>query len=645
MQPIWGGSQNGRPRRSWSRGLARLLAVAGMLAAGGGRAEGIEPVDHAYLQEHYTKYEHLIPMRDGVKLFTAVYAPKDRATTYPLWLLRTPYGIRPYGADAIGDGFGPLKYYAREKFIFALQDVRGRNGSEGAFVHARPIKPQKAGPADTDESTDVYDTIEWLLAHVPNHNGAVGLSGISYPGFYAACGAIDGHPALKAVSPQAPVCDWFVGDDFHHNGALYLPHAFGFLAHFEQKLEKPTREEAKRFDYGTPDGYAFYRELGPLAEADARYFHGRIAFWNDLMAHPNYDEFWQSRNLRPHLKSIRAAVTTVGGWFDAEDLFGALNVYRAIETQNPGVTNVLVMGPWSHGQWHADDGQRLGAVAFKAKTAEYFRQRIELPFFKRWLKGEAVPAPAEAAVFETGTCEWRQFSAWPPTNAVARELFLLPEGGLGFDRPAAGADVFAEFVSDPAHPVPYVPGIALGMTKEHMVEDQRFAATRPDVLVFRGPVLEDDLTLAGPLTARLQVSTTGTDADWVVKLIDVYPGDHPDPEPNPAGVRLGGYQHLVRGEAMRGKFRNSYEKPEPFVPGQVTEVSWTLPDVCHTFRRGHRVMVQVQSSWFPLVDLNPQTFCDIYRAGPADFRKATHRVVLGGARPSVLQVRVLPSHP
>jgi putative CocE/NonD family hydrolase len=631
----------GRPRP-----LAHTLAVwlAGLLAIPCLRAgDKLEPVDKSWLEENYTKYEYRIPMRDGVKLFTAVYAPKDTSTAWPIWLNRTPYGIRPYGADAYPDPGGALKFYAREKFIFALQDVRGRNGSEGEFVHVRPIKPVKAGPKDIDESTDTYDTIDWLVKHAPNNNGEVGLSGISYPGFYSACGAIDSHPALKAVSPQAPIADWFIGDDFHHNGALWLPHAFGFLSGFEQKLEKPIRDRPKPFDFETTDGYEFYLNLGPLANADVKFFKGKIPFWNDLMRHGTYDEFWKSRDLRPHLKNVHAAVMTVGGWFDAEDLFGALQVYRGVERLNSSAYNILVMGPWYHGGWYRAEGTNLGAVDFRVKTSEFFRQNIELPFFRHFLKGTTNLDLPEAFVFETGADQWRRFDAWPPKKVVPKSLYFHAGGRLSFEPPAEGNDAFDEYVSDPAKPVPCIPEIAIGMTREYMVDDQRFAATRPDVLVYQTGELEEDVTIAGPVTASLNVSTSGTDSDWIVKLIDGYPGDFPtNSDPHFSHIQMGGYQQLLRGEPMRGKFRNSFEKPEPFEPGKPAKVQWVMPDVFHTFRRGHRIMVQVQSSWFPLVDRNPQIFCDIYSAKPEDFHKATQRVYRTGAAPSAVRVNVLP---
>jgi putative CocE/NonD family hydrolase len=468
------------------------------------------------------------------------------------------------------------------------------------------------------------------------------MYGISYPGFYTSMGMIGSHPALKAASPQAPIADWFIGDDFHHHGAVFLPHAFNFLAGFGQKLEEPTRENPKGFDHRTPDGYDFFLRLGPLANAEANHFKGRIEFWSELASHPNYDAFWQARNIRPHLRDIRCAVMTVGGWYDAEDLFGALETYRAAERLNPGITNVLVMGPWSHGGWSKGSGEALGNVRFRSKTSEHYRERVELPFFRRFLKDDTKGDLPEALVFETGTCQWRRFDAWPPREVRPATFFLQPHGGLAETRPGDGPDSADEYVSDPAKPVPFLSRTHIGMAVEYMTDDQRFAATRPDVLVYSTPALEEDLTLAGPIRVSLHVSTTGTDSDWVVKVIDVYDGDYPDPDPNPAGVRLGGYQQLVRGEPMRGRFRKSYEKPEPFEPGRVEKVEWSLPDVCHTFRRGHRLMIQVQSSWFPLVDRNPQTYVEnIWNARPEDFKKATQRVYRGGDRVSGVTVQRL----
>ena len=595
----------------------------------------------AYLRENYTKYEHMIPMRDGVKLFVAVYSPKDDSLRWPILLTRTPYGCKPYGEDLYPEPAGPMQEYAKEKFIFVLQDVRGRYASEGQFVHMRPQKDVKSGPKDIDESTDTWDTIDWLVKNVPNNNGKVGMMGISYPGFYTAAGMIDSHPALKCASPQAPISDWFIGDDFHHNGTLYLPHAFRFLSGFGQKLDEPTRENPRPFDYKTQDGYDFYLNLGPLSNADKIYFHNKIEFWDDLMEHGTYDEFWQARNLRPHIKNVKTAVMTVGGWFDAEDLFGALAVFRSVEKLDPNTPNMLVMGPWFHGGWSRGDGDHLGHVDFFSKTSQFYRQNIELPFLKHFLKDDVKFAMPKAYLFETGTNQWRQYKKWPPVNAREKSLYLHANGKVSFDAPSNSETAFDEYVSDPAKPVPYIPNIAIGMTREHMDDDQRFASSRPDVLVYQTDVLDRDVTLAGPISPHLEVSTSGTDSDFVVKLIDVYSGDYPNPDPNPTGLEMGGYQQLVRGEAFRGKFRNSFEKPEPFEPGKVAKIEYVMPDIDHTFRKGHRIMVQVQSTWFPLVDRNPQKFCDIYHAKPEDFQKAIQRVYHSPNQSSYVKVELM----
>ena len=601
----------------------------------------IETSDKSYLVANYTKYEFDVPMRDGVKLLTAVYAPKDDSQPYPILLQRTPYGMRPYGVDNYPNPGGQLRNYAREKFIFAYQDVRGRNGSEGEFMHMRPQRSGNEKSDQIDESTDAYDTIDWLVKNIPNNSGKVGMMGISYPGFYTAAGMINSHPALKAASPQAPISDWFIGDDFRHNGVFYLAHAFRFLSGFGQTLEEPTRMNPRPFDYKTPNGYEFYLNIGPLANIEKNYFKGKINFWKELMEHNTYDSFWQDRNLLPHLSGVRAAVMTVGGWFDAEDLYGPLRIYDSVERKNPGTVNMLVMGPWAHGGWSRRAGDRLGAVRFQSNTSEYYRQNIELPFFKHFLKDGVDPELPEAYVFETGTSQWRRYENWPPKNAVEKTIYFRSDERLSFEAPGNGKDSFDEYVSNPAKPVPFIPNIAIGMTREHMLDDQRFASSRPDVLVYQTEPLKKDVTLAGPITASLHVSTSGTDSDWIVKLIDVYPGDYPNPEPNNAGLQMGGYQQLVRGEAFRGKFRNSFEKPEPFTPGEIAKVEYTLPDVYHTFRRGHKIMVHVQSSWFPLVDRNPQTFVNIFKAKEEDFQKATQRVYRSQDASSQIRLKVL----
>ena len=594
----------------------------------------------------YTKYEYRIPMRDGVRLFTSVYVPKDDSTPYPILLNRTPYSVGPYGVDKPRDNVGPSPLFAKERYVFAYQDVRGRWMSEGAFVNMRPHNAAK-GPKDTDESTDTYDTIDWLVKNVRNNSGKVGTWGISYPGFYTAAGMIDAHPALKAASPQAPINDWFVGDDFHHNGVLFLPHCFNFMANFGRPRPGPTTKwEYLKFDHGTPDGYDFFLKMGPLYNADKKYLKGQVAFWNEAMSHGSYDDFWKARNLRPHLKAIKPAVLTVGGWFDAENLFGALETYKNVERQSPEhPANTLVMGPWVHGGWSRDDGDKLGDVKFNSKTAPYYREHIELPFFEYHLKGKGNWRPPEAWVFETGTNVWRKFDAWPPKRSDEKTLYLHAGGKLTrsrqLDLEAGAGDGFDEFVSDPAKPVPYYDKIGIGMAQEYMVADQRFAARRPDVLAYETEPLTEDYTIAGPIEVKLHVTTTGTDADWVVKVIDVYPDDYPDPDPNPTGVKMGGYQQLVRGDIFRGKFRTGFDKPTAFEPGKPTEVKFTLPDTCHSFRPGHRIMVQVQSTWFPLADRNPQTYCDIYTAKEGDFKKATHRVYRGPERPSGITVRVV----
>jgi putative CocE/NonD family hydrolase len=616
-------------RRTRGRAVV-IVAVATVALSLLATGQGLD-----YVRANYTKYEFRIPVRDGKKLFTSVYVPKDQGQIYPILLSRTPYSVAPYGVDAYRGSLGPSDLFAREGYIFVYQDVRGRMMSEGEFVDMRPHLAVKNGPADIDESTDTYDTIDWLLKNVQGHNGRVGLYGISYPGFYTSAGMIDAHPALKAASPQAPISDWFIGDDFHHNGALYLPHAFNFFSGFGRPRPEPTTATGSRFDYGTSDGYAFYLKIGPLSNVNAKYFKGDIKFWNQMMEHETYDAFWQARNLRPHLKNIKPAVMTVGGWFDAEDLFGALETFKNVERQRPLSSNMLVMGPWVHGGWARSDGDSLGDVRFGSKTGPFYREQIELPFFAYYLKGKPDPKLPKAYVFETGRNQWRRHDAWPPAGATTRSLYLRAGGRLAFEPPPEAGSAYDEYVSDPARPVPYTNAVAISMTREHMIDDQRFASARPDVLTYVTEVLEDEVTVAGPITPSLKVSTSGTDSDWVVKLIDVYPDNHPDPGPTDANStgggysRVGGYQQLVRGEAMRGKFRSSYEKPEPFVPGQITKVEYVMPDVYHTFRRGHRIAVQIQSSWFPLVNLNPQTFCNINTATAAMFQKAVQRVYRG----------------
>lgn len=605
-----------------------------------------------YIKDNYTKREVMIPARDGIKLFTAIYEPKDRSRTYPILLNRTPYTVAPYGADKYKTSLGPSDLYAREGYIFVYQDVRGRWMSEGDYVNVRPDITNRT-PRDIDESTDAYDTVEWLTKNVANNNNRVGIYGISYPGFYTSAGIIDTHPAIKAASPQAPIGDWFIGDDFHHNGAFFLPHAFNFYTRFGQPRPVPVTPETanlKPFEHGTQDGYKYFLEMGSLANSDDIYrkqLGTDIAFWNEVMRHPNYDEFWQTRNILPRLRNIKCAVMTVGGWFDAEDLYGALKTYEHIERQNPGIYNILVMGPWFHGGWARSQGKSLGNIDFGASTAEYYRTQLELPFFEFYLKDKGdLSNLKEINVFETGTNRWLaydspQANSWSPRDVTQRALYVTSNGKLNFDQPTGNADdAFDEYVSDPAKPVPFIENTDIGMTREYMTDDQRFAARRPDVLTYQTEPLTEDLTIAGDIKPSLFVSTSGTDADFVVKLIDVLPdnlGANPETKHH-----MGGYQMLVRGEPFRARFRESFSRAVPMRANSVERVEFTMPGIRHTFKRGHRIMVQIQSSWFPLIDRNPQTYVpNIFEAKESDFRKATQRVYRGREAATRIELPVL----
>ncbi len=480
------------------------------------------------------------------------------------------------------------------------------------------------------------------MKNVKHNNGKVGMYGISYPGFYTAMGAIDAHPALKAVSPQAPIADWFIDDDFHRHGAFWLPHAFWFYDVFGIPRTGPFQHWPKPvFTSDNPDGYQFFLKMGPFKNTTEKFFKHKIPYWDTLIAHPNYDAFWQARNTLPHFKNIKPAVMTVGGWFDAEDLYGALNTYKSIEQKNKINKNTLVMGPWFHGGWERSEGDHLGDVQFGSKTSEFYQKNIELPFFNYYLKGEGNLNLPEAYVFQTGANKWEKLDSWPPKSAKEESIFLNDDQGLSFNSPNDDDKSFDQYVSDPKHPVPFTQQVTQRMTREYMTEDQRFAAKRPDVLVYQTEPLEQSVTLAGPIDADLFVSTTGTGSDWVVKLIDVFPDTVKDNNPNPCNIKMGGYQMMVRGDIMRGKYRESYSKPVPFVPGKVTEVKFTLPDIYHTFEKGHRIMVQIQSSWFPLADLNPQKFVDIYKADASDFQSAVQRVYHSKEYPSALKVGVV----
>ncbi len=627
------------------------VCILGLLISGGA-ARAQDPPKEApkedYVKAHYTKYEYRIPMRDGKRLFTSVYVPKDAAQTYPILMDRTPYSVSPYGADQYKKQLGPSDEFEKAGYIFVYQDVRGRYMSEGEFLEMHPHIDTKKSSKDVDDSSDMYDTIEFLLKHVPNHNGKVGIWGISYPGFYTSASIIDSHPALKAASPQAPMTDLFMSDDAYHGGAFMLAANFGFYAFFKPFAEPAPPQDSVPFDYVTPDGYTFYLQAGSLQNLNKLYLKEGNFLFTDQMTHTTYDDYWKARDLSRHMKNIKCAVMTVGGWFDAEDLSGPFKTFHAIDQSNPGIANSLVVGPWVHGGWARGDGDYLGDVQFAAKTGEFFRAKIQFPFFEYYLKGKGTVLP-KAYVFETGTNVWRKYDTWPPSQATAKTLYLHSGGKLSFDPPAdnEGPD---EYVSDPAHPVPFINYIATRVPQRYMTDDQRFAARRADVLVYQTDPLEEDVTIAGPVSPKLKIASSGTDSDFVVKLIDVYPDDYPDNAPANAGkgvlatpsVRMGGYQQLLRGEPMRAKFRNSWEKPQPLEPGKVAEVDFTMPDVDHTFRRGHRIMVQIQSSWFPLVDRNPQAFTEIPTAKPEDFKKATEQVFHKKTAASGVEVLVLP---
>jgi putative CocE/NonD family hydrolase len=575
----------------------------------------------------YVKREVMIPMRDGIRLHTTIYTPVGAAEDLPFIMQRTPYSCRPYGSDGIGIGFASRAIQA-DGYIFVCQDVRGRWMSEGVYDNMRPHVPGD-GPDGTavDESSDTWDTIDWLLANVEGHNGKVGMKGISYPGFYAAAALPEAHPALAASSPQAPIADFYF-DDFHHRGAFTQAYFLitGLFAY--EKTEPTSQAWYDMYRPPTPDGYRWHlHELGPLSNAD-RFYGEDAVFWQQIVEHPDYDAFWQSRSILPHLTGIDHAVLTVGGFFDAEDLYGPLNIYRTVEQENPGTFNAIVMGPWSHGDWGRTRGaQVVGDIWFGDGLSESFQEEVEAPFFRHFLKGEGEAPTFEALMYDTGRREWTAFDRWPPADAQRMRMYLRDREVLSPDAPAPGEAEFTEYLSDPNEPVPYTDRTRIVFTpRAYMSEDQRFAESRPDVIEFMTEPLEEAVTFAGDLTAHLQVSVTGTDADFAVKLIDVYPDDTPNNDHTPDGIYLAGYQQMVRSEIQRGRYRNSFERPEPFEPGEVTLVEFPLQDVYHTFEPGHRIMIQVQSTWFPLFDRNPQTFVpNIYKAVEGDFVRAFHR--------------------
>jgi uncharacterized protein len=578
--------------------------------------------DSIWFVSHYDKVEVNIAMRDGVKLFTSIYSPKDKTEKSPILLTRTPYSCKPYGKEYRKFWYSDYMAYAKENYIFVTQDVRGRWMSEGNFVDVRPFNKSKKTKDEIDEASDTYDAVDWLIKNT-NCNGSVGVVGTSYPGFYSSMAALSNHPAIKAVSPQAPVTDWFVGDDFHHHGAFAMMDAFDFYTSFGRPRPKPTTIGFADFDYKNNDNYDFFLRAGSLKSLKKKYMGDSLKFINDIYAHPNLDDFWKIRNARTHFYNIKPAMLIVGGLFDAEDCFGAWASYKAIESQSPNTNNKIVMGPWYHGQWHRGKGNYLGNVRFESNTSEYFLKNLELPFFNFYLKGKGtIDNIKEANIFFTGANEWKQLDTWPSKNTIETAFYFHANGELNKSRPNAG-ETNSVYVSDPAHPVPYTEDVHISRTREYMTDDQRFASRRPDVLSFETDVLSEDVTVAGPVIADLLTSISTTDADFVVKVIDVFPNEFKYPIDNTTmSMRqndMGGYQMLVRGEIFRGKYRNSYEKPEPFVPNVSTNVKFNLPDVAHTFKKGHRIMVQVQSSWFPLFDRNPQQFLNIYDCEEKDF--------------------------
>lgn len=589
--------------------------------------------DSIYVLQHYDKFEYQVPMRDGIKLFTVVYVPKDKSKAYPVLLNRTPYNASSY-TDWKLRGH-PSDLLVKDGYIFAFQDVRGRYMSEGLYDNMRPnipgndLKNKKA----IDESSDTWDSIEWMIKNIKSNNGRVGMYGISYPGFYSAAALPDAHPALKAVSPQAPIADFFF-DDFHHMGAYLLSYTPAFAVFGYQKKENTRTDwfntELRRlFSLPVKDAYDFYLRLGPLKNITEKYQHDNF-FWQQIINHPNYDTFWQRRNILPHLQNIKPAVMTVGGWFDAEDLYGPLNIYKTIEKTSPAAKNMIVMGPWAHGDWASEKGKSIhNHIYFGDSISTFYQREIELPFFAYHLKDEGNANLPEAYMFNTGTKQWQKFDAWPPKELPSVRFYFGENGKLSLDKSINENAIFS-YVSDPDKPVPYTSEIE-GLTftpRRYMSDDQRYASRRPDVLTFETDTLTKDVTIAGEILARLKVSMTGTDADFVVKLIDVYPQYHPEYEHNPKNVTMGGYQQLVRAEVFRGRFRNSFEKPQPFVPGQVSDVNVPLQDVLHTFKKGHRIMIQIHSTWFPYIDRNPQNYVDnIYKADEKDFIKSTISVM------------------
>ncbi len=588
--------------------------------------------------DRFTATDSMISMRDGVRLHTRIFVPKDQKGPLPFLLLRTPYGTK----NAADNFVTYLKALADDGYIFVFQDIRGKFESEGVFVMQRPAR----APGDSallDEGTDTYDTIAWLLRNVPRNNGRAGMLGVSYLGWTTIMGALEPHPALKAISPQASPADMWLGDDFHHNGAFRLSYGF------EYAFELESAKDLQHFGFNRYDTFDWYLKLGPLANVNTEYFHSKIPTWNDFTAHPDYDEFWKRQTMIPHIRDVKVPTLNVAGWWDQEDFYGPIRIYEALERHDTRRLNHLVVGPWNHGGWSRQPGDRLGAITFDSSTAKYFREEIQAPWFAYYLKDQGKLDLPEALTFEAGANRWRRWEAWPPAaNTTARDLYFGPNRTLSFDRPTAGDEAaFDHYLSDPAHPVPYrhrpiqttyFPGGSKWPT--WLVEDQRFVDHRSDVLSWETEPLAENLSIAGEVVAHLFAATTGSDADWIVKLIDVYPEHLPD------NWDLAGYQLMVSNEVFRGRYRASFEKPAPIAPNAVLEYGWSLHTQNYTFLKGHRIMVQVQSTWFPIIDRNPQTFVpNIFEAQASDFRSATHRIHRSSRYPSHVSIPVVVKPP
>ena len=594
-----------------------------------------DSINAEWVKANYTKREVMIPMRDGVKLFTSIYEPNDKSVKHPILMQRTCYGVSPYGEDKYAGIWRSATEYVRNGYILVFQDVRGKNMSDGVFEDIRPFiegkSLKKKDRNKTDEASDAYDTAEWLVKNT-NCNGNIGVYGISYPGFYATMAALSGHPAIKAVSPQAPVTDWYRGDDVHHNGAFFILDMYNFQFWFEKFMTKAAhtsevyvRNMKQPKSFGN-DVYTDYLNMGAVRNFSAAYGDS-IEGWNLVMQHPNLDDYWETHNVSLHCHDVKPAVMVIGGLFDAEDCYGAFRTYEAIRQQSPQTELYLVDGPWSHGGWSRGATTQFGHVRFAENmTSEWYNSNIEYPFFAYYLEGKGEKPQPGAKVYDTGSCEWVYYADGWENKRPVTPYYLLADGSLSTTKPAKEDKV--SYISDPAKPVPYQMTPGRSRTTTYLLDDQRFAAQRPDVMVYQTAPLTQSLTIEGEVECELEVSLSTTDADFVVKVIDVFPENFSygrsaqQSGRNPQQYNMSGYQMLVRGDIMRGKYRNSFSAPEAFVPGEKTKVKFTLPSMCHTFKEGHRLMIQVQSSWFPLVDRNPQKFCDIYHCDDSDFQKS-----------------------